>query len=476
MTERRPAPRAGSWHELIEGRHAVSTSVIVLSILAPALNAFITSTVLPSAVAEIGGLSIYAWGSTAYAVTSIIGSAGFSVLTGKVGTRRGLLIASAIFVSGTATCAAAWSMPAMVAGRAVQGLGGGMMLAGAYGAVQELFPENLWPRILATISGAWGAAAMTGPAVGGFFAGLGVWRAAFWTMVPLVTAAAVLSWRMLGASPPRATARGVPFGRLLLLCIAVICVGSVANVGSAALQAALVVGAGTAVTQALWLDRRASLRLFPKDMLSLARPLGRGFWVIFLLAMSTSPIGVFIPLLLQVIHEVPPAVAGYLHASQSFSWTVATLIGARLESHRVRVAIVLGPLVVAAGFAGLFTTIGTGPLPAIAVSIILVGAGIGMCWAHVSNIILASGRPDESAVTASVVPTAQQFAIAFGAAVSGIVANAAGLSIGASRPVAAMTGAALYGGFVFAPLAALAIATRLRSAVRASTVTSPPVR
>ena len=459
-------PRPGSWSELVDTRHALSTGVIVLGVLAPALNAFITSTVLPSAIAEIGGLSIYAWASTAYAVTSILGSASGSVVARKAGTRGGLLVAAVIFVNGTAICAAAWSMPVMVAGRAVQGLGGGMMIAGAYGVVRELFPEHLWPRILAAISGAWGVAAMTGPAVGGFFAGRGVWRAAFWTMVPLVAVAAVLSWRMLGQRAAPRAERGVPFSRLLLLCVGVLCVGSVANIGSPLLQAGLVVGAATTVSLALRLDRRAALRLFPTDMLSLARPLGRGFWMIFLLAMATSSIGVFIPLLLQIIHGVPPAVAGYLQAAQSFSWTVATLVGARLEGRQVRVAILLGPLVVTAGFAGLFTTVGTGPLSAIAASIVLVGVGIGTCWAHVSNIILAGGRPGEGAATASVVPTAQQFAIAFGAAVSGVVANAVGLSSGATKPVAALTASALYGGFLVAPLGAFVIATRLRSAVR----------
>ena len=131
----------------------------------------------------------------------------------------------------------------------------------------------------------------------------------------------------------------------------------------------------------------------------------------------------------------------------------------------MRAAIVLGPCLVTAGFVGLFTTIGTGPLPAIAVCIVLVGLGIGTCWAHVSKIILASGRPEEAALTASVVPTAQQFAIAFGAAVSGIVANAAGLSSNPSPPTAALTGAALYGGFAVGPLAAALIAVRLRAAV-----------
>jgi predicted MFS family arabinose efflux permease len=81
-------------------------------------------------------------------------SAGFSVLAGRVGARGGLVVASGIFASGTVICASAWSMPAMVTGRAVQGLGSGLMISGAYGAVRVLFPENLWPRILAVISAA----------------------------------------------------------------------------------------------------------------------------------------------------------------------------------------------------------------------------------------------------------------------------------------------------------------------------------
>jgi predicted MFS family arabinose efflux permease len=398
-----------------------------------------------------------------------MGSASHSVLAGRVGARVGGLVASAIFPSGTLICASAWSMPAMVAGRAVQGLGSGLLISGAYGAVRTGFPERLWPSLLAVISAAWGAAAMAGPAVGGFFAARGIWRAAFWTMVPLALVAAALSWRMLGASPPRAAARQRAFGRLTALCVAVVCVGSVANVRSPAGQGVLAVAALATVTMAVRADRRASSPLFPRDMLSLAQPLGRGFWIIFLLAMSTTPVGVFIPLLLQAIHGVPPAVAGYLQASQSLSWSMSTLVVARLDRDRVRAAIVLGPCLVTAGFAGLWATIGAGPLAVIAVCIVLVGVGVGTCWAHVSQIILASGRRDEAALTAAVVPTGQQFAIAFGAAVSGIVVNATGLSTDPSPPVAALTGAALYGGFALAPLAAALIAARLRSAVGAPT-------
>ena len=97
----------------------------------------------------------------------------------------------------------------------------------------------------------------------------------------------------------------------------------------------------------------------------------------------------------------------------------------------------MGPLMIAAGFVGLFATIASGPVAAIAVSVALVGGGIGTCWAHVGSIVLGSARQGrrEEAMTASLIPTTQAFAVSMGAALSGIIANAAGLSGGDARAV-----------------------------------------
>jgi hypothetical protein len=92
---------------MLDGGHAFATGVVTLSVFAPALSAFITPTTFPSVVLEIGGLPFYAWGSTAYAVTAIRGSAGLSALASRVGARVGLLVASAIFARGTVICASA---------------------------------------------------------------------------------------------------------------------------------------------------------------------------------------------------------------------------------------------------------------------------------------------------------------------------------------------------------------------------------
>jgi len=455
----------GSWAALRRPPHVFSAVVVVLSILAPAFSTFITATVLPSAIAEIGGLAIYAWASTAYAVGSILGSAGSSVAVRRMGMRHAVVLAVCVFVVGAAICASAPSMPVVVAGRALQGLGGGTLIASAHSMVRELFPEALWQRMLTTISCAWAIPALGGPVVGGVLAGLGHWRAAFWAMAPIAVIAGALTWRILPGSEPRdTTSTRVPLGRLALICASVLCIGSIANTPAAAARAALVVGAVAAVALMLRLDANAAARLFPTGMLSLGSRIGKGFWMVFLLGMSTTPGGVYVPLLVQVLHGVTPAAAGYLYAVQSLSWTTGTILSAQVSPVRARAVLILGPLLTTTGFTGLFFTIGSGPVAAIAASLMLVGIGIGTCWAHIGTAILSSARPDEGALTASMIPSTQLFAVALGAALSGVIANAAGLGGGASAGAAALAGTWLFGSFVAAPLSAFVIGSRLRPA------------
>lgn len=441
--------------------YALPTIVVLVGIFGPAVNAFITATVLPSVVKEIGGLSLYAWAATAYAVASIVGSAGSSVLMRKLGTRVALIVATLILVAGTAACGSAPTMGVVVAGRAIQGLGGGLVFGVVHAMVRELFPEPMWPGRLALISSVWGIAAIGGPFAGGVLAQMGLWRVAFWGMVPIIIAPAVVSWWLLPRRARRRQPTRVPFGRLSLICAAVLCVASIANARTAALRAALVLGALLAITLTMRLDRRATNRLFPSDMLAFGRPTGKSFAMIFLIAGSGSPTSVFIPLLAQVTHHVAPATAGYFYALQSLAWSVASLFSARVPPERIRAALVAGPLIMAAGLAGVALTIGPGPVAAIAAALTVVGAGIGVCWAHVAKIVLASAREGEEEVSAAMIPSAQLFAVAFGSAGAGIVASATGLTRSATPEIAALTGGVLFGIAALGPLVAAAMALTL---------------
>ena len=439
----------------------VAAAVLVLAILTPAVSLFITATALPSVVADIGGLALYAWATIAYSVASIVGSAATSAIAHRWGLRGGLILSGVVYAVGTAVCAAAPTMLVIIAGRAVQGVGGGMIVGVVHAMIHELFPAHLWSRMLATVSVAWGVAALTGPLVGGLLAERGLWRTAFWAMIPFVALTGTLAWRLLPARPRPAAYGSAPFGRLLLICAAVVCLAFVGNAHGIALRGLLLAGTLSAIIAALALDGRAARRLFPSGMLSLREPVGRCFWMIFLIAMSTSPIGIYMALLMQRAHGASPAVAGYVFAGHSLAWTGAAVITARIPAERVRTALMLGPSLMMVGLIGLSVTISSGPVAAITLAIVVEGIGIGTCWAHVGNLVLGSARSGEGAATAALIPSTQLFAVSFGGALCAIIASASGLTREASPAVAAATGQALFACFACTALAAGVLATRV---------------
>jgi MFS family permease len=439
----------------------VAAAVVFLAILVPATSLFVIATALPTVVADIGGLALYAWATIAYSVASIVGSAATSAVARRWGLRTGLVMSALVFAAGSAVCAAAPTMGVIVAGRALQGVGGGMIVGVVHAMIREIFPSHLWPRMLATVSVAWGVAALTGPFFGGVLAQRGLWRAAFGGMIPFVIVIGAMAWRLVPARR-HAVARGtVPFGRLLLVCGAVVALAFVGNAAGVASRALLLSATAAGIVGALVLDERAPVRLFPSGMLSLRHTLGRCFWMIFLVAMSTSPIGIYMALLMQRAHGASPAVAGYVFAAHSLAWTGAAVATARIRASGVRRAIILGPLVMALGLASLCVTMATGPIPAITLAIVVEGLGIGTCWAHIGNVVLGAARADEEEATAALIPSTQLFAVAFGGALSAIIAAAAGLTRDASPAVAAAAGQALFGVFALVALAAAAIATRV---------------
>jgi MFS family permease len=439
----------------------VAAAVVFLAILTPAVSLFIIATALPTVVADIGGLALYAWASIAYSVASIVGSAATSAVARRWGLRAGLVISGAVFAMGSAVCGAAPDMGVIVAGRALQGVGGGMIVGVVHAMIREIFPAHRWSRMLATVSVAWGVAALTGPFVGGVLAQHGLWRMAFWAMIPFVALTGAMAWHLLPRRPRAATPGTVPFGRLLLICAAVVCLAFVGNAAGVAPRALLLAATAFGIVGALVLDGRAAVRLFPSGMLSLRQTVGRCFWMIFLIAMSASPIGIYMALLVQAAHGAAPAVAGYVFAAHSLAWTAAAVVTARISPAAVRTAVVLGPLLMGVGLAGLCLTIGRGPIAAVLVAIVVEGIGIGTCWAHIGNVVLGSARPNEEEATAALIPSTQLFAVAFGGAVSAIVASAVGLTREASPAVATATGQALFGLFAVTALAAATIAVRV---------------
>ncbi|MFN4090506.1 MAG: MFS transporter, partial [Alphaproteobacteria bacterium] len=103
----------------------------------------------------------------------------------------------------------------------------------------------------------------------------------------------------------------------------------------------------------------------------------------------------------------------------------------------------------------------------------MVGTGIGLCWAHLGNLLILAARDGEHDLTASFISTTQLIALAFGAALAGTVANTAGLP--SARTAADITPAAawLYGLFALAPALAFVAAGRALALIEKTPAAAP---
>lgn len=460
---------APSWGELFSGSNALRTIALAGGVTLHAVNVYITTTILPSVVRDIGGLEYYAWNTTIFVVASILGSALLPKLIDRWGERAAYILALVVFSAGSIGCALAPSMGWMLAGRGVQGLGGGILFALSYTLIRLVFEERLWARALAFVSGMWGIASLGGPAVGGIFAQLGNWRLAFWSLLPCAAALVWIVGEQLPArlSSPSASTK-VPIGKIALLAASALVI-SVASLSKSIGWSAAGIAAGLAIGVLIArLDRRAtSARLLPTGSYSLETPLGALFACMSLLVVGITT-EIFVPYFLQEIHGATPLVAGYLTAIMSGGWTIAALISSGRSGGSADRMIRLGPLIVAAALGSLAIVVpARGWLPAAGMTSLLcallagVGFGIGLAWPHLLSRVLSSAPPGEENLAGSSITTVQLYAMAIGAAAAGLVANAAGLSD--SDNVAGAIAAArwVFWSFAAAPLIAAWLAARV---------------
>jgi MFS family permease len=181
-------------------------TVLCLGVWLHAADSLLAATVMPSAVAEIGGLAFIYW--TLYQLGSIVAAAITGLVAARLGLRLAMPVAASIYAAGCAVSALAPDMAAMLLGRLLQGWGGGLMVALSHVGLTQLFPRARWPWLIAVISGAWGVSALLGPLIGGGFATAGLWRGAFWAFgeltgfwvfaafLPLAALGVVAAWRL----------------------------------------------------------------------------------------------------------------------------------------------------------------------------------------------------------------------------------------------------------------------------------------
>lgn len=432
----------GSWGELFGREHRAATLVLSGGVALYAVNVYLTTSLLPSAVAQIGGRDVYAWAMTVFLVASVFTSMLVSRMLHRRGPRQAYWIALALFGAGSMVAAMAPSMPVLLGGRVLQGLGGGLLAGLGFAVVRLALPGHLWQRALGLVSAMWGFGNVVGPVLGGLLAGLGRWRLAFVLLTLGAGAVAVLVGRSLPRQRERADGDPVPVPALILLSLGAAAVSVASLVPGQALSVGLLGLAILVVLGFVFRERHAHATVLPSITYRRGSVLPWVYLAVSVLAIG-STVETFLPLFGQRIGGLSPLLAGLLGAALSWGWSLAQILSSGVTGDRgARIQRTVGPVLLGSGLAayGLLQVADPGPLRVVGwfVVLLVAGSGIGMSFTHwVPAAMRISPDPAVAGKASAGVNTTQLISNAFGSALAGLLVRFGGPDIvGSARLLA----------------------------------------
>ena len=420
-------PQAG-WREVMTREHLPRLLVLCLAVWLHAANTMLAATTLPEAVGDIGGLQLISWAFALYLMGSIVAATATSALVASHGLRRTMLAATLVYTLGCVICASAPVMPVLLAGRIVQGLGGGALVALVFVAQDRFFPNWLVPRIVACLSVVWMASALCGPLIGGAFATAGLWRFAFWSFAAQGLVLVLAVYPLLARTGPDVSvqARPIPATRLALVAGAILAISCAGAVGSSAAAAVLLVAGCLCLWRFVARDSAAAprTRLLPNHATDWAHPVGCGIAMTFMLCLCMMAFVVYGPILLIRLYHLTPLEAGLVVVTESLGWTVGAFFLSGLAPSQESRLIRFGSAVLLVGIAAQAWFLPHGPLWLVIVSAFLGHAGFGAMFGYIIKRVIANADREDRDRAGSMLSSTQQTAFALGAALTGIIAQA----------------------------------------------------
>jgi MFS family permease len=174
--------------------HRALTFGLVLGITLFAFENLAIITIAPRIAEALDGIKLYGWIFTGFLLASLFSTVLGGEWADQYGPSRSLTVGLLFFGIGLLLSGFASTMPLLILGRVVQGLGGGAIITALYAALNLAYTDALRPRMVALMSSAWVVPALLGPALAGFLAELFSWRVLFWGIVPLLLLVAFLTF------------------------------------------------------------------------------------------------------------------------------------------------------------------------------------------------------------------------------------------------------------------------------------------
>lgn len=420
-----------------------------------AFEAMAVGPALPTAARDLHGIGAYGWAFTAFLVANVVGMVAAGQRSDVHGPRLPLLGGMGLFVAGLVVAGSATTMVQLVAARAIQGLGGGLLITSAYVLIGETYPEALRPKVFAATASAWLVPSLLGPLVSGLLTQHASWRWVFFGLVPFVVVGSLLMMPVVSTlhRPPvhdRALADPWRIVRAVVVALGIAGIEQAGQHPSPVTIALAVVGAGALA----W----GVVGLVPPGTFQVAGGVAAPVALRGLLAGAFFGAESLLPLMLSTQHGYGATASGLPLTGAGVSWAIGSWMSGRtVETDQAqRRARLLRASFVAVALA--LALVGVASVPAAPAWLaypawLLAGLGAGLAMPTLSVLLLLHTNDRDRGRDAAALQLADTTTSALTTGLAGIlVATAARAAIGYTMAFvtvdAAMVALALVGAAV----------------------------
>ncbi|MDJ0322076.1 MFS transporter [Pseudarthrobacter sp. PS3-L1] len=439
---------------------------LMLSTGLVAIDSTIVATAVPSIVNDVGGFSSFPWLFSAYLLAQAVSVPVYAKLSDIVGRKPLILIGIGLFLLGSILCGIAWSMPALIAFRVLQGLGAGAVQPMAITIAGDIYTLKERAKVQGYLASVWAISSVVGPTLGGVFSSLGIWRGIFLVNIPLCLLAGWMLLRSFHEDIERVKHKVDYVGAgLLTLSLSLIILGALEGGQAWAWGSGISIGvfaAGAVLFAAFVLvERRAVEPVLPPWVVS-RRLLATTALVSFGVGAIMLGLTSYVPTFLEGALSTSPILAGLALAALTIGWPISASQSGRIYLRiGFRRTAMIGISITVLGTAVLALTSSTPNIALTAVSCFIVGLGLGLVATPSLIAAQSSVEWNERGVVTGTNLFARSIGSAIGVAIFGAVANAiyAGTPGGNTDPqtVVAASGAVFIAVLIGAALTVVAV-------------------
>ncbi len=427
MTETEPAAAGRSSPALSPSQMRWLMGGLMLGLALSSIEQSVISTALPTIAGELGSSDQIAWVVSVYLLTSTITTPLYGKMSDLFGRRIVYQTAIWVFLVGSVLCGLAPTMEALVAARAVQGLGGGGLLSLGFVIVGDVVSPRQRGRWIGLFTSIFTVSAIIGPLFGGLLVDGPGWRWVFWSVLPLGAVALLVTNR--GLRLPFATRQAaIDWTGITLLIVAATSAILVPTWGGdtfAWWSPPIVITAVVAVVATVAfvvVEHRAEEPVVPMRLFR-DRTSSAVFAMGFLLMGALLATLTFLPFFLQVATGRSATRSGLMLIPESIGITLAATAAGWLTTRtgRYKWALVIGPVIASAALLRLTAIDPEISVVEFAIVMFVLGAGIGLVFPNMTLTVQNAAEFADLGIATSTANFFRNMGGAFGAAVGGAI-------------------------------------------------------